>query len=61
MDLKTKLSEMIELVRSNPDNQEHRLALIQYQCLCKWGTGFKTDWTISKTVSIPKTFNALSY
>lgn len=42
MDLKTKLSEMIELVRSNPDNQEHRLALIQYQCLCaKWEQALK--------------------
>ena len=52
MDLKTKLSEMIELVRSNPDNQEHRLALIQYQCLCaKW----------EQASSYPKTFNALSY
>ena len=42
MDLKTKLSDMIELVRSNPDNQEHRLALIQYQCLCaKWEQALK--------------------
>ena len=33
---------MIELVRSNPDNQEHRLALIQYQCLCaKWEQALK--------------------
>lgn len=42
MDLKTKLSDMIELVRSNPDNQEHRLALIQYLCLCaKWDQALK--------------------
>lgn len=42
MDLKTKLSDMIELVRSNPDHQEHRLALIQYLCLCaKWHQALK--------------------
>ncbi|KPN70624.1 type VI secretion system accessory protein TagJ [Neisseria sp. 83E34] len=42
MDLKTKLSNMIEQVRSNPDNQEHRLALIQYLCLCaKWDQALK--------------------
>ena len=42
MDLKTKLTDMIELVRSNPDNQEHRLALIQYLCLsAKWEQALK--------------------
>lgn len=42
MDLQTKLSNAIELVRSNPDNQEHRLALIQYLCLsAKWDQALK--------------------
>ena len=42
MDLKSKLSDITDLVRSNPDNQEHRLVLIQYLCLCaRWEQALK--------------------
>ncbi|QEY26148.1 type VI secretion system accessory protein TagJ [Neisseria zalophi] len=42
MDLKTKLSDMIELVRSNPDNPQQRLIVIQYLCICaQWEQALK--------------------
>lgn len=63
MDLKTKLTDMIELVRSNPDNQEHRLALIQYLCLsAKWEQALKQIGQYQKTVSrYSKASDALPY
>ena len=50
MDLKTKLTDMIELVRSNPDNQEHRLALIQYLCLSDKSGNTKNCFPILKSL-----------
>lgn len=42
MDLKNKLSEVIEQTRSNPGDSNLRLTLIQYLCMCgKWDQALK--------------------